>query len=56
VLGLIPGYVSPFAGHVNEIVIGAALDRLDALYQEGKAPSGLKLTLEDGSLGTFPLL
>jgi len=56
VLGLIPGYASPFAGHVNEIVIGAALDRLDALYQEGKAPSGLKLTLEDGSLGTFPLL
>lgn len=56
VLGLLPGYVSPFAGHVNEIVIGAALDRLDALYQEGKAPSGLKLTLEDGSLGTFPLL
>jgi len=44
ILGLIPGYVSPFAGHVNEIVIGAALDRLEALYQEGKAPSGLKLT------------
>lgn len=44
VLGLIPGYVSPFAGHVNGIVIGAALDRLDALYREGKAPSGLKLT------------
>lgn len=56
VLGLIPGYASPFAGHVNQIVIGAALDRLDALYREGKAPSGLKLTLEDGSLGTFPLL
>lgn len=56
ILGLIPGYESPFAGHVNEVVIGAALDRLDALYQEGKAPSGLKLTLEDGSLGTFPLL
>jgi prolyl oligopeptidase family protein len=56
VLGLIPGYVSPFAGHVNEIVIGAALDRLDALYVKGTAPSGLKLTLEDGSLGTFPLL
>jgi prolyl oligopeptidase family protein len=56
ILGLIPGYGSPFAGHVNEIVIGAALDRLDALYGEGKAPSGLKLTLEDGSLGTFPLL
>lgn len=56
ILGLIPGYESPFAGHVNEVVIGAALDRLDALYQEGKVPSGLKLTLEDGSLGTFPLL
>jgi predicted alpha/beta-hydrolase family hydrolase len=56
VLGLLPGYVSPFAGHVNEIVIGAALDRLDALYREGKVPSGLKLTLEDGTLGTIPLL
>jgi hypothetical protein len=56
VLGLVPGYASPFAGHVSEIVIGAALDRLDGLYQQGKAPSGLKLTLEDGSLGTFPLL
>lgn len=56
ILGLIPGYESPFAGHVSEIVIGAALGRLDALYQEGKAPSGLKLSLEDGSLGTFPLL
>lgn len=56
ILGLIPGYESPFAGHVNEIVIGAALDRLDALYREGTVPSGLKLTLEDGSLGTFPLL
>jgi len=56
ILGLIPGYESPFAGHVNEVVIGAALDRLDALYQKGTVPSGLKLTLEDGSLGTFPLL
>lgn len=56
ILGLIPGYASPFAGHVNEIVLGAALNRLDALYQEGVTPSGLKLTLEDGSLGTFPLL
>jgi hypothetical protein len=56
ILSLIPGYESPFAGHVNEVVIGAALDRLDALYQKGTVPSGLKLTLEDGSLGTFPLL
>jgi hypothetical protein len=56
VLGLIPGYVSPFAGHVNAIVIGTALGRLDALYQSGTAPSGLKVTLADGTLGTFPLL
>jgi hypothetical protein len=56
ILGLVPGYVSPFAGHVNAIVIGAALDRLDALYQSGVTPSGLKLTLVDGTLGTFPLL
>jgi hypothetical protein len=56
VLGLIPGYVSPFAGHVNAIVIGTALGRLDALYQAGTAPSGLKITLADGTLGTFPLL
>jgi hypothetical protein len=56
ILGLIPGYASPFAGHVNAIVLNAALVRLDALYQEGVAPSGLKLTLTDGTLGTFPLL
>jgi hypothetical protein len=56
VLGLIPGYVSPFAGHVNAIVLGTALGRLDALYQAGTAPSGLKVTLADGTLGTFPLL
>lgn len=56
ILGLIPGYESPFAGHVNAIVLETALGRLDALYQEGAAPSGLKVTLADGSLGTFPLL
>jgi hypothetical protein len=56
VLGLIPGYVSPFAGHVNAIVLDTALGRLDALYQAGTAPSGLKVTLADGTLGTFPLL
>jgi hypothetical protein len=56
ILGLIPGYESPFAGHVNAIVLETALGRLDALYQAGTAPSGLKLTLVDGSLGTFPLL
>jgi hypothetical protein len=56
ILGLIPGYESPFAGHVNAIVLGTALGRLDALYQAGTAPSGLKVTLVDGTLGTFPLL
>lgn len=56
ILGLIPGYESPFAGHVNAIVLDSALDRLDALYQSGSAPAGLKVTLVDGSLGTFPLL
>jgi hypothetical protein len=55
-LGLVPGYVSPFAGHVTAIVLNAALDRMDALYQEGVTPSGLKLTLVDGTLGTIPLL
>jgi hypothetical protein len=56
ILGLIPGYESPFAGHVNAIVLETALGRLDALYQSGAAPSGLKVTLVDGSLGTIPLL
>jgi pimeloyl-ACP methyl ester carboxylesterase len=56
ILGLVPGYASPFAGHVNAIVLESALNRLDALYQEGTVPSGLKLTLVDGTLGTFPLL
>lgn len=56
ILGLIPGYESPFAGHVNEIVLDTALDRQDALYQSGATPAGLKVTLVDGSLGTFPLL
>jgi hypothetical protein len=56
ILGLIPGYESPFAGHVNAVVLETALGRLDALYQSGTAPSGLHVTLADGSLGTFPLL
>ena len=56
ILGLIPGYESPFAGHVNEIVLDAALGRLDALYQEGVTPSGLNVTLDDGELGEYPLL
>jgi hypothetical protein len=56
VLGLIPGYVSPFAGHVSTIVLNTALARLHALYANGAVPKGLSLTLSDGELGTIPLL
>jgi hypothetical protein len=56
VLGLIPGYTSPFAGHVSAIVLKAATDRLKALYAGGPGPSSLHLTLVDGMLGTLPLL
>jgi acetyl esterase/lipase len=56
VLGLIPGYASPFAGHVQTVVQDAALSRLDDLYQRGIAPTGTKVTLTDGVLGTIPLL
>jgi len=45
-----------FAGHVNAIVLETALGRLDAVYQSGTAPAGLRVTLVDGTLGTFPLL
>jgi hypothetical protein len=56
VLGLIPGYMSPFAGHVQEVVLNAALARLDALYVNGVAPSNDRVTVVDGTLGTIPLL
>jgi hypothetical protein len=56
VLGLIPGYTSPFAGHVSAIVLKAATDRLKAIYAGGPGPSSLHLTLVDGMLGTLPLL
>jgi hypothetical protein len=56
VLGLIPGYVSPFAGHVNAVVGGSATTQLSALYNQGVAPSGIQLTLNDGQLGSYPLL
>jgi acetyl esterase/lipase len=56
VLGLIPGYVSPFAGHVNAVVLGAATQRLTQIYNGGPGPSGLSVTLADGDLGTYPLL
>jgi hypothetical protein len=56
VLGLIPGYVSPFAGHVNAVVLNAATQRLTAIYNGAPDPSGLSVTLADGDLGTYPLL
>jgi len=37
-------------------VLETALGRLDAVYQSGTAPAGLRVTLIDGTLGTFPLL
>jgi hypothetical protein len=55
VLGLIPGYVSPFAGHVSAVVLLAATDRMHAIYSGVPGPSGLSVTLADGELGTVPL-
>jgi acetyl esterase/lipase len=56
VLGLIPGYQSPFAGHVQTVVLGAALTKLDDLYLRGITPTSTHVTLVDGMLGTLPLL
>jgi hypothetical protein len=55
VLGLVPGYVSPFAGHVSQVVLQAATDRMHAMYAGVPGPSGLSVTLADGELGTVPL-
>jgi hypothetical protein len=55
VLGLVPGYVSPFAGHVSAVVLAAATARLQAIYNGAPGPSGLSVTLADGELGTVPL-
>jgi hypothetical protein len=51
-----PGYRSPFAGHVDGIIMDSALARLAALYRGGQAPQGLSVTLSDGKLGTVALL
>jgi hypothetical protein len=56
VLGpLMPSYSSPFAGHVDGIVMDTAISRLAMLYGDGVAPRGLSVTLSDGRLGTVPL-
>lgn len=52
----VPGYSSPFAGHVDGIMMASALARLSALYGDGQVPQGLSVTLSDGRLGTVPLL
>jgi hypothetical protein len=48
-------YVSPFAGHVNGIIVTTALQRLHQLYADGTAPTGLSVTLSDGQLGSVPI-
>jgi hypothetical protein len=55
-LGLIPGYQSPFAGHVSEVVLASATQRLTQVYDGGPGPSGISITLHDGMLGTQQLL
>jgi acetyl esterase/lipase len=55
VLSIVPGYDSPFAGHINAVLVDTALSQLHALYSGGPGPSGLSVTLADGVLGTHPL-
>jgi hypothetical protein len=53
---LSPGYSSPFAGHVADVVLQSALDKLHALYHRAVAPDGTSLALADGLLGPHPVL
>ena len=56
VLGFLPGYESPFAGHVAQLVTSTAVDRLAEIYAGAPGPSGFThVTLVDGQLGQFPL-
>lgn len=55
-MGLLPPYVSPFSGHVSAVVMSTALAHLNALYTQHEAPSGLSVTLQDGDLGSYPLV
>jgi hypothetical protein len=54
-LGLIPGYESPFAGHITNLVQNAALAKLDDLYQHGETPTTSHTTILDGNLGSIPV-
>ncbi len=50
-----PRYSSPFAGHVSNIVLQSALNRLTDLYHGGFPPNGTSITLSDGKLGVQPV-
>jgi hypothetical protein len=52
---LVPGYVSPFAGHVSDVVLNSALTRMHDLYSGGIPPNGTSFTLSDGRLGVQPI-
>lgn len=54
--GMLPPYVSPFSGHVSAVVMASALAHLNALYTQHQVPTGFSATLQDGDLGTYPLL
>jgi hypothetical protein len=55
-MGLLPAYVSPFSGHVSAVVLSTALLRLTDIYVNHLVPTGLSVTLKDGSLGNYPLV
>jgi hypothetical protein len=52
-LGWLPGYQSPFAGHVNAVLIEAALGRLWSMYHGGGGPLAVSVGPADGLIGTF---
>jgi hypothetical protein len=51
-----PGYRSPFAGHVSDVVLQSALDRMSDLYAGTFVSNGTSVTLSDGRLGVQPLV
>jgi acetyl esterase/lipase len=52
----IPGYASPFAGHVSDVLMQAALEQLRGLYAGDPPPNGTSVVLSDGRLGVQPLV
>ncbi|HET6153308.1 MAG TPA: hypothetical protein VFE15_10140 [Marmoricola sp.] len=55
-MGLLPAYVSPFSGHVSDVVLSSALTHLTSLYGSHQVPTGISVTLQDGVAGTYPLI